>query len=59
MTYCSTYIGDLDHPEFKWEGGDWSGNIPPRLGPLFPPACTDTDEDTIGHITTHECNHDQ
>jgi|GEM_PF-2615585 len=20
MTYCSTYIGDLDHPEFKWEG---------------------------------------
>jgi hypothetical protein len=38
MTYCSTYIGDLDHPEFKWEGGDWSGNIPPRLGPVFPPG---------------------
>jgi hypothetical protein len=38
MTYCSTYIGDLDHPEFKWEGGDWNGNIPPRLGPVFPPG---------------------
>jgi hypothetical protein len=38
MTYCSTYIGDLDHPEFKWEGGDCNGNIPPRLSPVFPPG---------------------
>jgi hypothetical protein len=38
MTYCSTYIGDLEDPEFKWEGGDWNGNIPPRLSPVFPPG---------------------
>ena len=38
MTYCSTYIGDLDCPGFEWEGGDWNGNIPGRVGPLFPPA---------------------
>ena len=24
MTYCSTYIGDLDHPELVGEG-DWNG----------------------------------
>ena len=28
MTYCSTYIGDLAAPSFKWNGGDWNGNIP-------------------------------
>ena len=28
----------VSHPSFKWEGGDWNGNIPGRLGPEFPPA---------------------
>ncbi|MCP4469376.1 MAG: hypothetical protein GY815_01605 [Gammaproteobacteria bacterium] len=36
MTYCSTYIGDLDDPEFSWEEGNWSGNIPWGLGASFP-----------------------
>ena len=38
MTYCSTYIGDLAGPSFKWNGGDWNGNIPPRISPTFPPV---------------------
>ena len=38
MTYCSTYIGDLDDPSFEWDGGDWNGNIPRNIGPRFPPA---------------------
>ena len=38
MTYCSTYIGDLEDASFKWDGGDWSGNIPGNIGPPFPPA---------------------
>jgi len=33
MTYCSTYIGDLDDPSFNWNGGDWNGNIPRNKGP--------------------------
>jgi hypothetical protein len=28
-----TYIGWLDDPNFKFEGGDWSGNIPRRRFP--------------------------
>jgi hypothetical protein len=36
MTYCSTYIGDLDDPKFSWEEGDWNGNIPRGLGESFP-----------------------
>ena len=36
MTYCSTYIGDLDDPKFSWEEGNWSGNIPRGLGESFP-----------------------
>jgi hypothetical protein len=31
------YIGDLDDPQFSWDGGDWSGNIPKGIGPDFPP----------------------
>ena len=38
MTFCSTYIGDLEDPSFKWEGGDWSGNIPRNISPKFPHA---------------------
>ena len=30
------YIGDLNDPEFKWEKGNWDGNIPSQLGPEFP-----------------------
>jgi hypothetical protein len=38
MTYCSTYIGDLDDTSFEWDVGDWNGNIPGRIGPEFPYA---------------------
>lgn len=37
MTFRDAYIGDLDAPGFRWEGGNWSGNSPTALGPLFPP----------------------
>jgi hypothetical protein len=37
MTSFNTYIGDLDDPTFKWEGGNWDGNIPAGLSPSFPP----------------------
>lgn len=30
------YIGRLDDPTFLWEGGNWNGNVPARIGPLFP-----------------------
>jgi hypothetical protein len=36
MTYCSTYVGELNDDSFSWDGGDWSGNIPKRLGQTFP-----------------------
>ena len=38
MTDCSTYIGDLDDPEFEWDEGNWNGNIPSRLSSDFPPT---------------------
>lgn len=37
MTVCVVYVGDLADPTFKWEGGDWNGNVPARLSPEFPP----------------------
>ncbi len=37
MTICVVYVGDLESPNFRWEGGDWSGNVPARLSPEFPP----------------------
>jgi len=37
MTDCVVYVGDLDDPLFKWDGGDWNGNVPARLSPEFPP----------------------
>ena len=37
MTICDTYIGVLDSPGFSWDDGDWSGNAPAALSPLFPP----------------------
>lgn len=38
MTACDVYIGDLDDPEFHWDGGDWDGNIPKPLTDAFPPV---------------------
>jgi len=37
MTICEVYVGDLKDPTFKWRGGNWNGNIPARLSPMFPP----------------------
>jgi len=34
--YLDVYIGRLDDPDFKWEGGDWNGNVPRRESPFFP-----------------------
>ena len=36
MTFFDVYIGDLDDPSFKWEGGDWNGNSPRSVVGLFP-----------------------
>jgi len=36
MTCYDAYIGDLGDPTFRWEDGNWNGNMPRRLGPLFP-----------------------
>ena len=30
------YIGLADDPDFQWEGGDWSCNIPKQISPVFP-----------------------
>jgi hypothetical protein len=30
------YIGDLSDPEFDYENGNWSGNIPKRISDFFP-----------------------
>jgi hypothetical protein len=30
------FIGNLNDPDFKWEGGNWSGNCPSRISPFFP-----------------------
>lgn len=30
------YIGDLSDPEFDYENGKWSGNIPKRISGYFP-----------------------
>jgi hypothetical protein len=37
MTVCEVFVGDLKDPTFKWDGGNWNGNIPARLSPIFPP----------------------
>jgi len=36
MTWYNVYIGSLEDPDFQWEGGDPSGNIPHPLTPEFP-----------------------
>ncbi len=68
MTICEVYVGDLKDPTFKWRGGNWNGNIPARLSPIFPPlpgnynrtyeawvtwgACGEGDE-----VTNHSLHH--
>ena len=37
MTVCSVYLGSLEDPKFKWEGGDWNGNVPAAISQDFPP----------------------
>lgn len=27
------YVGDLNDERFKWEGGNWNGNVPKRQSP--------------------------
>ena len=34
--FCTTYIGDIDDPNFSREDGNWNGNIPRGLGAKFP-----------------------
>jgi hypothetical protein len=36
MSFLDVYIGDLNDPSFRWDGGDWNGNVPTRLSPFFP-----------------------
>ncbi|MBK9442380.1 MAG: hypothetical protein IPN53_14195 [Comamonadaceae bacterium] len=36
MTICEVYVGDLKDPKFKWQAGNWNGNLPARLSPVFP-----------------------
>ena len=38
MTACDVYIGDLDDPQFHWDGGDWNGNVPKPIASVFPPV---------------------
>jgi hypothetical protein len=35
---CVVYVGDLEDPNFSWDGGDWNGNAPRHLSPDFPPT---------------------
>ena len=36
MPIHNVYIGDLDDPNFKWEGGDINGNVPKAISGSFP-----------------------
>jgi hypothetical protein len=36
MTIHSVYLGDLEDPNFSWEGGDWNGNTPRAISHQFP-----------------------
>ena len=37
MSFLDVYIGYSEDTSFVWEGGDWSGNVPIRQSPFFPP----------------------
>lgn len=36
MTICEVYVGDLDDPGFRWDDGDWNGNVPRPIYDVFP-----------------------
>ena len=36
MSFRDVYVGDLEDPNFDLENGNWSGNFPEQLSPLFP-----------------------
>jgi len=36
MMFVDVYVGRSDDPMFKWYGGDYNGNIPKRITPVFP-----------------------
>jgi hypothetical protein len=36
MMDVEVYVGDLQDPNFRWEGGDWNGNSPKRISEFFP-----------------------
>ena len=36
MTFYDCYIGDLDDPDFHWDGGDWNGNSPKGITRALP-----------------------
>ena len=36
MTICEVYVGDLDDPDFHWDGGNWNGNVPKPIYNIFP-----------------------
>jgi len=36
MTMIHYFVGDLEDPKFDYEGGNWNGNMPPRISPYIP-----------------------
>jgi len=36
VSYFDVYIGDLGDASFRWDGGDWNGNVPVPISPFFP-----------------------
>jgi hypothetical protein len=36
MSFYDVFVGSLEDPDFRWEGGNWDGNIPHALTPDFP-----------------------
>jgi hypothetical protein len=34
--HLDIYVGNLDCEGFKWEGGNWNGNVPRRESDFFP-----------------------
>ena len=42
MSFYDVYVGLLEDPEFKWDGGDYNGNTPKMLTSCFPKVRTGT-----------------
>jgi len=51
MTYLDVYIGDLNDPDFKWEGSKESSNCPKRISPFFPPNTPKSVWDAVVDLT--------